>query len=65
MDRRTALSMMGSAPLAGMVSGISAAQHTGAPPDQPHELTPGGADMESLFPDVEALSAATSTRIRS
>src|SRR5579859_4656465 len=56
MDRRTALGVLGSAPLAGMVaSGISVAQHTGAPPDQPRELTPDGADMGSLFPDIERL----------
>jgi len=56
MDRRTALGVLGSAPLAGMVaSGISVAQQTGAPPDQPRELTPDGADMGSLFPDIERL----------
>jgi len=56
MDRRTALGVLGSAPLAGMVaSGISAAQQMGAPPDQPRELTPDGADMGSLFPDIERL----------
>src|SRR5690242_11767028 len=56
IDRRTALlGMMGSAPLAKIVSGMSAAQQTGAPPDQPRELTPDGADMGSLFPDIERL----------
>jgi len=55
MDRRTALGLMSSAPLTGIVSGISAAQQMGAPPDQPRELIPDGADMGSLFSDMERL----------
>jgi len=55
MDRRTALGMMGSAPLAGIISGVSTAQQTGAPPDPPRELAPAGADMGSLFSDIERL----------
>jgi hypothetical protein len=55
--------MMGSAPLAGMVSGISAAQQTRAPPDQGHELTPDGADMGSLFPTPQEPSLAVNNPV--
>ena len=53
--------MMG--PLAGMVSGISAAQQTRAPPDQGHELTPDGADMGSLFPTPQEPSLAVNNPV--
>lgn len=55
--------MMGSTPLAGMVSGISAAQQTRAPPDQGHELTPDGADMGSLFPTPQEPSLAVNNPV--
>jgi dienelactone hydrolase len=60
MDRRKALSLIGSAPLAGFAAGsasnaVAQQQETGAPPDLPRELKPDGADMGTLFPDMERL----------
>jgi dienelactone hydrolase len=55
IDRRSALRVIGSVPLAAALTDIAAAQQTGAPPDRPRELAPDNADMGSLFPDIERL----------
>src|ERR1035437_1708609 len=61
MDRRTALSLIGSAGLAGFAvsssNAVAQQQEAATPPDQPHELKPDGADMGTLFPDMERLVA--------
>jgi|SRR5579871_224233 len=58
-DRRAALRAIASGTGAGMLAGFSSAApaQPGSPPDPPRELTPNGADMGSLFPDVERLVA--------
>jgi len=58
IDRREALRAVGSAAVSGMLAGgaqDAAAQATGVQPDPPRELIPNGADMGSLFPEVERL----------
>lgn len=54
IDRRTALGLIGSA-AGGMAGGT--AQPAGAPLDLPRDLQPNGADMGSLFPEIERLVA--------
>ena len=56
-DRRTALQTLGSMAAAIMIERDSdaAAQHQGTPPDPVREFTANGADMGSLFPDIDRL----------
>ncbi|MFN7998631.1 MAG: alpha/beta hydrolase family protein [Bryobacteraceae bacterium] len=58
MDRRTALQVMGAASLPGTAADSVKAgtpQPAAAPPDSPRHLTPDGADIGSLFPDIQRL----------
>ena len=59
IDRRRALAALGAYPAASMAQGTGAAPAgAAAPPDQPRELKPAGADMGALYRDVELLVAA-------
>ncbi len=55
MDRRAALRAAASAPLAELFAGSMTAPQNSALPDPPREITPDGADIGSLFPDIERL----------
>jgi dienelactone hydrolase len=54
-SRRELLAALASAPAAGLLS-LAAAE--GPPPDPPRDLAPTGADLGSLFADVERLAGA-------
>jgi dienelactone hydrolase len=56
MDRRSALSLIGAA-IGGGQAGSAPNANGGGPADPPRELKPDGADMGSLFPDIERLVA--------
>ena len=51
IHRRAALGLIGSAPL----TSVDAAPEQTPPEDQPRDLQPTGADIGSLFPDIERL----------
>jgi len=57
IDRRSALSLIGSASLPGIGRG-QATLASQPPPDRPRDLNPTGADIGSLFVDIEQLAAS-------